>query len=95
MKRVFILLSFMTLIVLGGCGEKETPQEIVIRDYLIKEGEVNVDCAMKELKEKLSNEEIITLSKISSDESSSPYELFNNEKIVSTLMYISFVCPKN
>lgn len=88
MRNVFILLSFVTLIVLGGCGEKETPQEIVIRDYLTKEGTENIDCWMKEIKEKFSNDEITKLVDISLNKA----DLFNEDEIFSKIMAIGFIC---
>lgn len=95
MKRVLILLSFVMMVILGGCGENESPQELVIKNYLIEDGVENIDCWMKEIKEKFSNDEITKLVDIISKIEGNPsagLEIFNEGEIVLKIMTIDSIC---
>lgn len=95
MKRVLILLSFVMMVMLGGCGENESPQELVIKNYLIEDGVENIDCWMKEIKEKFSNDEITKFADLTSkakDDPSAGLELFNEGEIFLKIMAIDSIC---
>ena len=102
MKRVLILLSFVMMVMLSGCGENENRDE-VIRKFLGSTNEINVDCAMDMIKkENLSNEEMNLLYEVAKnklDESYKPkltksdFEK-NSEKVLGMLISFPLICGK-
>ena len=102
MKRVLILLGFVMMIMLSGCGENENRDE-VIRKFLGSTNEINVDCAMDMIKkENLSNEEMDILYEVARNGLDKSYKVKytesdiekNGQKIVGLILSLHLTCGK-
>lgn len=97
MKRVLILLSFVMMIMLSGCGENESPKEI-LKMSLMKSDmfeDIDINCMVEQISSKLNDDEIITLSQFLKDENAKDsLSKQDREDLIEVLTPAILICAK-